>query len=122
MSAYHLVCGVLMHKTQQKTALFLCSLVVDSCFVGYMVWIAVMSSCIYIQYFLSDSSLLTVGKYIGGFPTVSFFYPPSCLCLHQFRQLSRGPHLWQISFTAVSENTNFVRKATQIKTFLILLD
>lgn len=65
MSAYHLVCGMLMHKTQQKTALFVCSLVVDSCFFGYVVWIAVMSSRIYIQYFLSDSSLLTVGKYIS---------------------------------------------------------
>lgn len=113
-----------MHKTQQKSALSLCSFVVDSYFVGCVVWIAVVSSHIYIQYFFPVSSLLKLRStsVIGGFHTVGFFYPPSCPCMHQFRKVSSGPHLWQISFLAVNENNIFVRKATQVKTLLIPLN
>lgn len=123
MSAYHLLCRVLMHKTQQKTALFLCSFIVDSYFVGYVVWIAVVSSRVYIQYFIAYSSLLTVRKYISHWNfSHRLFLLSTLLSMHQFRQVSRGPHLWQISFRAVGENTIFVRIAAQVKTFLILLD
>lgn len=63
-----MLCRVLMHKTQEKNTtdtFFPCSVVVDSYFVGYVAWVALMSSRIYIQYFSHHSSQVTALKDIS---------------------------------------------------------
>lgn len=114
-----MLCRVLMQQAQEKNttgtffpALLWWTVILLALWPGWLCYHHAFTFSI--SYIIQAEWLLGKTSVTGGFPAVGF-YPSSFPCMHQFSQISKGPHLWLISFTDVSENPNFVRQATQIK-------